>query len=313
MVVPLYNKADYVVRTLSSAIEQLSPADEIIVVDDGSTDDGAGLVLSLFSDVILIRQANGGEASARNVGVLHANSDWVAFLDADDTWYPDHLLELRALIAKYPDVHMVATAYKTSPPSNRYCPRFPRVPQRRRANIVRMTRKNLGAFWTSALAVRKETLESEGGFTLHGYGADVDTWLKIGVKYPCAYSSRPTATYYTGHPGVMQSQRHVAEQGEHGGPIVRTITDLPGLSHILEAAADSTSLVTRSAARRYRNGRVCQALRIAIRNDHPKQAAALTSLFQGPIGIRACLYLGLAKLPPQSRRKLIRRWLRLFR
>lgn len=96
VVIPLFNGARYIETALKSVLEQTLAADEIIVVDDGSTDDGAAIVRRIARDrpIILLSQANLGPAAARNLGVSHAHGDLVAFLDHDDVWLPTHLAEL---------------------------------------------------------------------------------------------------------------------------------------------------------------------------------------------------------------------------
>jgi glycosyltransferase involved in cell wall biosynthesis len=95
-IVPLYNGAAFIRPALLSILAQTLPADEIIVVDDGSTDAGPEIVIEIARShpILLIRKKNGGQSSARNAGVDHAHGDLIAFLDQDDLWYPDHLAEL---------------------------------------------------------------------------------------------------------------------------------------------------------------------------------------------------------------------------
>jgi glycosyltransferase involved in cell wall biosynthesis len=95
-IVPLYNGAPFIEQALRSMLAQTLPPDEIIVVDDGSTDDGAAIVERLAETypIRVIRQANAGQSAARNNGVDYAHGDLIAFLDQDDVWYPDHLAEL---------------------------------------------------------------------------------------------------------------------------------------------------------------------------------------------------------------------------
>jgi glycosyltransferase involved in cell wall biosynthesis len=100
VVIPLYNGAMYIEQTLDSVFRQtLTPA-EIIVVNDGSIDDGAGVViverLAQSHPITLLHKTNGGQSSARNHGVRHSTSDLIAFLDQDDLWYRSHLEELAA-------------------------------------------------------------------------------------------------------------------------------------------------------------------------------------------------------------------------
>ena len=95
-VIPLYNGARTIEQALRSIFRQSLPAAEIIVVDDGSTDDGAAIVERLAREhpVKLFRKENGGQSSARNYGIARAGGDFIALLDQDDVWYPNHLERL---------------------------------------------------------------------------------------------------------------------------------------------------------------------------------------------------------------------------
>lgn len=96
VVIPLYNGAPYIERAVESVFAQVLPPDEVIVVNDGSTDAGPDIVakLALRYPVRILQQDNAGQSAARNRGVEHAHGDLIAFLDQDDIWYPNHLIEL---------------------------------------------------------------------------------------------------------------------------------------------------------------------------------------------------------------------------
>src|SRR5262245_43574539 len=94
VIIPAYNAGRWIARTLQSAQNQTLTQIEIIVVDDGSTDDTADIVRSAMNEdprIILIQQPNRGVASARNSGIAAARSEFVAPLDADDLWHPERL------------------------------------------------------------------------------------------------------------------------------------------------------------------------------------------------------------------------------
>src|SRR5947209_3795753 len=99
VIIPLYNKAPYVRRTLDSVRAQTFADYEVIVVDDGSTDGGAAVVEG-FGDprFRLIAQPNAGPGAARNRGLAEAGGEFVAFLDADDEWLPTFLERSLALL-----------------------------------------------------------------------------------------------------------------------------------------------------------------------------------------------------------------------
>lgn len=96
-VIPLYNGAEFIREALESVLNQTVAADEVIVVDDGSTDGGAAIVeeIARTRPVTLLRKPNGGQSSARNMAIRHTRCTHVAFLDQDDAWYENHLAVLK--------------------------------------------------------------------------------------------------------------------------------------------------------------------------------------------------------------------------
>jgi glycosyltransferase involved in cell wall biosynthesis len=109
VVIPCYNGAKYLRETLASVLAQTHPILEVIVVDDGSTDDSAAIAESVGPPVRVIRQPNQGESVARNRGIDEARGDWVAFLDADDLWKPEKIAKQVAALT--PEVGASCTGY----------------------------------------------------------------------------------------------------------------------------------------------------------------------------------------------------------
>src|SRR5512138_2280830 len=99
VVIPLFNMAGYVSRAVDSVLRQTRSVAEVIVVDDGSTDEGWKIVES-YTDlrVRLIRQTNQGVSAARNRGIAEARNDLIAFLDADDEWKPEFIEVISGLV-----------------------------------------------------------------------------------------------------------------------------------------------------------------------------------------------------------------------
>ena len=95
-IIPLYNGAKYIEGAVRSVWAQTRAPEELIVVNDGSTDDGVQVVERLANKgpITLLHKSNGGQSSARNYGVFHSKSPLIAFLDQDDVWYPNHLSQL---------------------------------------------------------------------------------------------------------------------------------------------------------------------------------------------------------------------------
>jgi glycosyltransferase involved in cell wall biosynthesis len=107
VIIPVYNGEHYLAEALESVLAQTRPADEIIVVDDGSTDGSAAVAQRFGLKVQLARQANLGAAAARNLGVELAYGSLLAFLDADDLWLPDKLALQSAAFADKPELEAV--------------------------------------------------------------------------------------------------------------------------------------------------------------------------------------------------------------
>ena len=109
IVVAAYQAATTIAETVQSALAQVRPADEIVVVDDGSTDDLVGALQPLLDEVKLIRKPNGGGASALNAGAAVASSEFIAILDADDVYHPRRIDALAALAIERPDLDLITT------------------------------------------------------------------------------------------------------------------------------------------------------------------------------------------------------------
>ncbi|NOR68250.1 MAG: glycosyltransferase [Methylomarinum sp.] len=103
--IPAYNRADYLKETLDSILSQTYPASEIIVVDDGSTDNTPDVIASYGSQIKSLRIDNSGAAIARKTAVEATSSPWLAFCDSDDLWLPHHLERRVNQLKKYPQVN----------------------------------------------------------------------------------------------------------------------------------------------------------------------------------------------------------------
>lgn len=110
IIIPLYNKSQYILRAINSVLNQSFIKWELIIIDDGSTDDSPEKVFPFISEKIkLIRQENRGVSSARNHGISLAKNPYIAFLDADDYWHQDFLLRISEAIGLFPTAGIWAT------------------------------------------------------------------------------------------------------------------------------------------------------------------------------------------------------------
>lgn len=113
VIIPLYNKEKSIKSTLQSVLMQTYKNYEIVVVDDGSTDDSFNIIREMQSPFIqVIKQKNKGVSAARNLGIKKAKYDWIAFLDADDLWEENHLQALDELISKYSDFLVFTSGFR---------------------------------------------------------------------------------------------------------------------------------------------------------------------------------------------------------
>lgn len=210
VVIPLYNKERYVMRTLESVFAQTYQPLEIIVVDDGSTDGGPRVVQSLVDPRIrLIRQANAGAAEARNTGIREVHGDWIAFLDADDVWKSDNLESHVELLCRNPDVQWSAGLYDRRYPDGRLIKRM--LPDKLSIMIEDGLVQNVLPFFcqtflcTITIVVRKEVFEDIGYFDGNLRTAeDLDMWLRLSLKHPKAtFCNKSIAEYITDVSGSL--------------------------------------------------------------------------------------------------------------
>ena len=111
-VIPLYNGAEFIEEAIRSVLAQTVPVDELIVINDGSKDNGPEIVNSLSASypITFLHQANGGQSSARNAAIRHTSCTHIAFLDQDDIWYNNHIELLKSQFLE-DDVHNLAVSY----------------------------------------------------------------------------------------------------------------------------------------------------------------------------------------------------------
>jgi len=105
VIIPVHNKAPHVDRAINSVLTQSCTDFELVIIDDASTDGSADKITAYSEERIKLHKRSDpgpGGYAARNLGIENANGQWVAFLDADDMWFPDHLKNLQILTNKYP-------------------------------------------------------------------------------------------------------------------------------------------------------------------------------------------------------------------
>jgi glycosyltransferase involved in cell wall biosynthesis len=202
IVIPLYNKEKQIVNTLKSVFNQNFQDFEIIIVDDGSSDNSVNLVKE-FDDkrITIISQVNQGVSAARNTGIKQAKRDYIAFLDADDEWETDYLQEQVDLINNYPECSVFACAYELK----NYKGELEQIVLNKMpfssqtgvmTNYFEVASCSHPPLWTSAVVVKKDAILSVDGFPVGvKSGEDLLTWARLAVKYKIAYSRKAYAIF----------------------------------------------------------------------------------------------------------------------
>ncbi|KAF2341459.1 glycosyltransferase family 2 protein [Flavobacterium tistrianum] len=200
VVIPLFNKANHIENTIKSILNQTFTDYEIIIVNDGSTDNGETLVRDFNDERIQIySQKNQGVSGARNLGIEKSKGKLIAFMDADDFWFPDHLQELAILYRDFPDCGIYCSRHKIRISKKHFqIPVYNGIDQSFRGIVPDyfFSNRPFRITWTSSLAIPKEIIEKNGGFTPNvTNGQDLELWTKIGIRYPIALTNKTTAIY----------------------------------------------------------------------------------------------------------------------
>lgn len=199
VIVPLYNKGPYILRSLHSIAAQSLGDFEAIIVDDGSRDDGpekAEQFLREDSRFRMIRQANAGPGAARNRGLAEARAPLCAFLDADDEWLPTHLAEGAAVLDTHPDVAAVSTSVINLPGEGTNEPlwRARGLPEGRfqitPATAPRMLVYAVAYMHPCSTVARTAAVRRHGGFFEKRclYAEDAHMWLRLLLSEPVWFS-----------------------------------------------------------------------------------------------------------------------------
>lgn len=204
VVIPLYNKRKSVRRAVNSVLDQTYSHFELIIINDGSTDNSLNELENIIdSRIRIITQKNQGVSSARNRGVLEAQYKWVAFLDADDEWLPDFLSIIYDLQINYPVSGLLSTGFLRNRLNgfdyeefrkSKYAEGWRGIIEDYYVDLLE------GApFCSSSFVVNKHILLQAGGFPVGMIvGEDIDTWIRLYELTSFAYYKHIGAIYHLG-------------------------------------------------------------------------------------------------------------------
>lgn len=316
VIIPTYDRARYVTGAVASALEQRGVTAEVIVVDDGSTDDTVARLMPYRDRIRYIHQANRGVSAARNAGLRAAEGTYIAFLDSDDIWEPFKLALQIAYLEAHANVDLICTDFATFTDDGplagvglretyrsvqrhggRFHEMFPvseafdfdnrRIPAHRGKVFDAVVE---GYFTqTSTVVLRREVVRCCGFFAEDlSTAEDWDYYLRLAKHHTFAYLDVPTMHLRRGHPDQLSGPRHVAEMARISLALVERIRQ-----------EDPTYYATHRALmdRLLRDHRQWVAWALYSQGNYRDAVGAyLQSLRRYPWRCRAYLYLCLALL-----------------
>lgn len=204
VIITTYNRKNLVGRAIESVLAQTRPADEIIVVDDGSSDSTDQIVKLKYPDIKYIMKTNLGISHARNTGIAKSKGDWIAFLDSDDEWLPTKLYnQLNAL--------RIETGYNICHTNEIW------IRNGRRVNPMKKHEKSGGLIFKnclplcvispSSVIIHRSVFEQYGLFDESlPVCEDYDLWLRLCAFLPVLYLEKPQIVKYGGHQDQLSSK-----------------------------------------------------------------------------------------------------------
>ena len=184
VLIPTFNRAKFIGEALASVFAQTYEDYQVVVVDDGSTDETETVLQPWLSKIRYFKKDNGGPSSARNFGIRHSGTAYIAFLDSDDRWEPTFLDVAMQLIRQNPALGLVTAAHVVEPEGVKR----PKIPESRlEGNLYpRLFQNNFVT--TSAVVVQRECFDTVGLFNEElRQAGDYDMWLRIAQAYPIAF------------------------------------------------------------------------------------------------------------------------------
>lgn len=214
IIIPLFNKEDYIERTINSILNQSYKNYEIIVIDDGSTDSSRKIVNKFSNEIIkYYYQSNSGVSSARNTGAKNAKYEYIVFLDSDDTWSENFLEELAFLIFQHPHAKLFGiNQYFKYKNGETFYIDYKNILSGTQAGIIDDYFKvfsdfGKSPFSNSSCCFHLSTFLKEGGYKVGvSLTEDSDIWCRFALKYQIAFCNKPLATYYIETPNNTRMQ-----------------------------------------------------------------------------------------------------------
>ncbi|HEX8295730.1 MAG TPA: glycosyltransferase family A protein [Chthoniobacteraceae bacterium] len=304
VVIPCFNAARWIAATLRSVAGQSRPPEEILVIDDGSTDDSLEQIRSSGVSVRLLQTQRANGAGARNAGIAAASGDWIALLDADDLWYPDHLERAESLLSGSGDVAYMAShdwidlQGRSIPIPESFTAKFD-APLTGLADtrFLQLLREPFH-FGHSTVLYRLDRLREVGAFDVEQERRhDLDLWLRMIHGHTWTYDSVRTVGYREGTPGSI-SKAVVSCEYFNLRALLKSRDRFAGNPHFAEEIAGSARRLMGLAFVDGASGEFASARKLAWPYLDPR----LRAWYRG-----ASLIAPLARLAMRLRRRVIMR------
>lgn len=215
IVIPVYNKEKFVAKTLKSVLAQTFTDFEILIINDGSTDESETIIFD-FKDprIRYFSKQNEGVSVARNFGIEKAVSEYICFLDADDYWYPNFLEIMNQYIQKFPDEKIFASAIEIETNKKTFPAHYSFV-KNGDFEIVNFfdASKKEAVIWTSSVCIHREVFDKAGIFdTQLKVSEDTDLWIRIGLHYKIVFIWTILARYVFDEKSISRSMDYIFEE-----------------------------------------------------------------------------------------------------
>ncbi len=238
VVIAVFNKENYIAETLKSVLAQSFTDFEVVILNDGSTDNSEAEILK-FTDprIRYFSRENQGASAARNFTIQQANSEYIALMDADDYWYPFYLEEQNRLINEFPEESVFATAAEIVRNGKRFKNSYSINKIGKDAIVVNyFEASQLDSVLLSISTVaRKDVFENVGWYNPKiKSGEDTDLYVRIGLKYKIVFSPKVCATYILRKDSLFNSVKNLEEKAnfeeyeiyEKDNPVLKKFLDL---------------------------------------------------------------------------------------
>ena len=245
IVIPVYNKEKFVAKTIESVLSQTFTDYEIIIVNDGSTDQSEAKI-SAFKDnrIQYYLKKNEGVALARNFGIEKATADNICFLDADDYWYPNFLETMQRYSSELPEQKVFATAIEIES-KNKTIQAHYSIPSTSDFEIVNFfdASQKECALWTSSVCIHKSVFDKVGNFDIKiKHGEDTELWIRIGLQFPIVFIRKILSRYVYDDKSISRNSNYYFEQytfdkyavEEKKNPALKKYMDLNRFSAVIK-------------------------------------------------------------------------------